>query len=50
MSGEIKPASYEDLLRVPEHRVAEILGGQLHTHPRPGPRHALGGSLAGSDR
>ena len=44
MSSVIKPASYEDLLRVPEHRVAEILGGQLHTHPRPGPRHARSAS------
>jgi Uma2 family endonuclease len=26
---------------VPEHLVAEILDGELHTHPRPAPRHAL---------
>lgn len=36
-----RPATYEDLLRVPAHRVAEILDGQLHTHPRPAPRHAV---------
>lgn len=37
-------ATYEDLLQVPEHRVAEILDGQLYTHPRPAPRHALSAS------
>jgi Uma2 family endonuclease len=26
---------------VPEHLVAEILDGELHTHPRPAPRHAV---------
>ncbi len=35
------PATYEDLCRVPEHLVAEILDGELLTHPRPAPRHAL---------
>jgi Uma2 family endonuclease len=46
------PATYEDLLRVPDHLVAEILDGQLYTTPRPAPRHAdassgLGGALRG---
>lgn len=36
-----RPATYEDLLQVPEHLVAEILDGQLYTHPRPAPRHAV---------
>jgi Uma2 family endonuclease len=45
-----RPATYEDLLKVPDHLVAEILDGELHTTPRPAPRHAsassrLGGSL-----
>ena len=45
-----RPAIYEDLLKVPDHLVAEILDGDLHTTPRPTPRHAsassrLGGSL-----
>jgi Uma2 family endonuclease len=35
-----KPASYEDLLAVPEHLVAEIVDGELYTSPRPAPRHA----------
>ena len=36
-----RPATYGDLLAVPDHLVAEILGGELHTSPRPAPRHAL---------
>jgi len=32
-------ATYEDILNAPAHRVAEIVHGQLHTHPRPAPRH-----------
>ena len=35
-----RAATYEDLLAVPEHLVAEILFGTLVTHPRPAPRHA----------
>ncbi|MEM6731678.1 MAG: hypothetical protein AAF658_08985 [Myxococcota bacterium] len=36
MSSSIgkKPASYGDLLAVPEHLVAEIVAGELHTGPR----------------
>ncbi len=33
-------ATYDDLLAVPDHLVAEILDGDLHTSPRPAPRHA----------
>lgn len=45
-------ARYEDLFDLPENLVGEIILGQLHTHPRPAPRHArayasLGGSLWG---
>lgn len=39
-----KPASYEDLLQVPAHLVAEIVNGRLITHPRPAPRHARASS------
>jgi Uma2 family endonuclease len=35
-----KPATYDDLLKVPEHLVAEIVDGELHTSPRPASRHA----------
>lgn len=34
-----RTATYEDLLAVPEPLVAEILFGELVTHPRPAPRH-----------
>lgn len=35
-----KLATYDDLLRVPEHLVAELLDGELFTSPRPATRHA----------
>ncbi len=48
-----RPATYDDLLAVPEHLVAEILFGALVTHPRPAPP-ARGGrqvrSVTYSDR
>jgi Uma2 family endonuclease len=45
-----KPATYADLLKVPDHLVAEILDGELFATPRPSPSHAdassgLGGAL-----
>lgn len=36
-----RPASYDDLLALPDHVVGEILDGELHVSPRPAPRHAL---------
>ncbi len=42
-----KQATYEDLLAVPAPLVAEILNGELVTHPRPAPRHSLAGSALG---
>jgi Uma2 family endonuclease len=47
-----RPATYADLLAVPDHVVAEILDGELHVSPRPAPRHAsassgVGGALHG---
>jgi Uma2 family endonuclease len=35
------PATYDDLIAQPDHVVSEILDGELHTSPRPAPRHAL---------
>lgn len=35
-----QPATYDDLLKVPDHLVAEIIDGELFTSPRPAPRHA----------
>ena len=40
-------ATYEDLCRVPEPLVAEILDGELFTSPRPAIRHALAASRLG---
>ena len=42
-----RPASYADLCAVPEHLVAEILDGELVTHPRPAPKHARASSRLG---
>ncbi len=42
-----RPASYDDLLGVPDHLVAEIVEGELHAAPRPGPRHTGVGSQLG---
>jgi Uma2 family endonuclease len=36
-----RPATYDDLVKLPDHLVAEILGGELHVSPRPAPRHAV---------
>ncbi len=44
-----KPATYEDLLALPENLVGEIVGGRLITHPRPAPKHALAYSALGSE-
>ncbi len=35
-----KPVTYDDLRRVPEHLVAEIVDGELFTSPRPATPHA----------
>lgn len=43
-----RAATYEDLLAVPEHLVAEILFGRLVTHPRPAPRHSVAASALGN--
>ena len=42
-----RTARYEDILALPEQLVGEILGGELHTHPRPSPKHALAYSVLG---
>jgi hypothetical protein len=45
----IRAATYDDLLQVPENLVAEIIHGQLITHPRPAPRHAWASSSLGGE-
>jgi Uma2 family endonuclease len=53
MAGPAKKnATYADIEAAPEHLVAEIIDGELLTHPRPSPRHgsaanALGYELTG---
>jgi Uma2 family endonuclease len=42
-------ATYEDLCAVPDHLVAEIIGGELHTSPRPASPHAHAASEIGAD-
>jgi hypothetical protein len=42
-------ATYEDLIAVPDHMVAEILDGELVVSPRPAPRHANAASVIGMD-
>lgn len=44
-----KRATYADLEAVPPHLVAEIIDGELVTHPRPSPRHGLASSALGSE-
>ena len=43
-----EPATYQDVLDAPPHRVAEIIDGTLHMNPRPAPRHALASSGIGA--
>ena len=40
-------ATYQDVLDAPAHRVAQIVEGVLHTHPRPAMPHALASSVLG---
>ena len=42
-------ATYEDLLRVPDTMVAEIVDGELFASPRPRPRHSAAASALGGD-
>jgi Uma2 family endonuclease len=42
-------ATYEDLLKVPNDKVAEIVDGELYVSPRPAAPHALAASVLGVD-
>ncbi len=44
-----KFATYEDLFDLPENLVGEIIHGQLITHPRPAPKHAVASSAIGDE-
>ncbi|WP_419737839.1 Uma2 family endonuclease [Ruegeria sp.] len=41
------PATYQDVIDAPSNMVAQILGGTLHTHPRPAFPHAVAASSIG---
>jgi hypothetical protein len=43
-----RPATYDDLVKLPDPVVAEIVNGELHASPRPAVRHAVAGSVLGS--
>jgi len=45
----MRAATYEDLLKVPDHLVAEILEGELYATPRPAVSHAVAASVLGSE-
>ena len=42
-----RPATYEDLVKLPDNQVAEIVDGELHASPRPAPAHAAAGASVG---
>jgi Uma2 family endonuclease len=44
----LRGATYEDLLRVPDHLVAELIDGELYTSPRPASPHARVALAVGS--
>ena len=48
-SEALPRATYQDVLDAPEHRVAEIVAGTLHTQPRPAMPHALASSRLGGE-
>ncbi len=47
-SAARKLATYDDVLRAPEHLVAEVIDGDLHLQPRPARRHARAFSRLGA--
>src|SRR5438309_11917686 len=42
-------ATYDDLLKLPEHLVGEIIDGELIVSPRPASPHAIASSAMGAD-
>jgi Uma2 family endonuclease len=49
MKREARRALYEEIERLPENQVGEIVGGELFVSPRPAMPHALATSAIGSD-
>ncbi len=48
-SASPRPATYDDLLALPDHVVGEIINGELIVSPRPAPRHAMASSALGGN-
>lgn len=44
-----KPATYDDILALPDHLVGELIDGELHVSPRPAPRHAVATAALGGE-
>ncbi len=44
-----RKATYQDLMKVPDHLVAEIIDGELVTTPRPASPHARASSILGAE-
>ncbi len=44
-----KPATYQDLIDLPENLVGEIIDGELYAQPRPAPRHVRSSSSLGDE-
>ncbi len=42
-----RPATYDDLVKLPDNLVAEIMNGELHASPKPAPPHVVAGSSLG---
>ncbi len=42
-----REATYDDLAKLPDQFVAEMVGGELYASPRPAPPHAVAGSALG---
>ena len=49
VQGSRRRATYEDLMEVPDTKVAEIIDGELIVSPRPASPHALAGTRIGRD-
>lgn len=44
-----RPATYDDLIALPENVVGELIGGALYASPRPAPRHAAATTALGEE-
>ena len=49
MKSARRPARYDELLKVPDTKVAEIIDGELIVSPRPASPHAYAASVMGAD-